>query len=278
MTLADVRTEHPLDLATTEEVRAVREVLADAGLLGDSVRYCFFRARGARRRPACSPTPTATPSTGASAPPLLDLPPARSSHDVVVSATARRDRLVARARPGHRAASRRSSTPEFMVVDEIVKADAGWVAAMAGAASTDLGAAPCPLSAGRLDYPGEAGRRMLRVLAFVQDHQKDHCWAHPIDGRRRLRRPHRPRVVERDRPRRAAGADGGGQLRRPALRRADRTHPQADRDHPARGAELHRRRRRVQLGRAGTLRVGFDPREGLVLHQIAYHDGGATAR
>ena len=32
---------HPLDLATTEEFRAVREVLTDAGLLGDSVRYCF---------------------------------------------------------------------------------------------------------------------------------------------------------------------------------------------------------------------------------------------
>ena len=63
---ADAAT-HPLDLATTEEFRAVREVLADAGLLGDTVRFVLRRARGAATRRPSSPTPTATPSTGASA-------------------------------------------------------------------------------------------------------------------------------------------------------------------------------------------------------------------
>jgi primary-amine oxidase len=38
---------------------------------------------------------------------------------------------------------------------------------------------PCPLSAGAFGIQGEEGRRMLRVLSFVQHHEKDHPWAHP---------------------------------------------------------------------------------------------------
>src|SRR6266508_4633779 len=72
---------------------------------------------------------------------------------------------------------------EFFAVDEIVKADPGWVAAMARRGLTDLDLIkPCPLSAGTYDIEGEPGHRLLRVLSFVQDHPKDHCWAHPVDG------------------------------------------------------------------------------------------------
>jgi primary-amine oxidase len=39
-----------------------------------------------------------------------------------------------------------------------------------------------PLSAGSFGIKGEEGRRMLRVLSFSQQHQKDHPWAHPVDG------------------------------------------------------------------------------------------------
>ena len=42
MTLADVRTEHPLAMTTAEEVERVRAALAEAGLLGDTVRFAFF--------------------------------------------------------------------------------------------------------------------------------------------------------------------------------------------------------------------------------------------
>ena len=44
---------------------------------------------------------------------------------------------------------------EFVAVDEIVKADAGWVAAMAKRGITDLDLLrPCPLSAGAFDLAG----------------------------------------------------------------------------------------------------------------------------
>jgi primary-amine oxidase len=71
---------------------------------------------------------------------------------------------------------------EFTAVDEIVKADKGWRAAIQrrGITNMDL-VCPCPLSAGSFDLPGEDGRRMLRVLSFLQHRREDHPWAHPID-------------------------------------------------------------------------------------------------
>jgi len=39
-----------------------------------------------------------------------------------------------------------------------------------------------PLSAGVFEYPEEKGRRILRGLAFYQDFPEDSAWAHPVDG------------------------------------------------------------------------------------------------
>ena len=68
---------------------AVREVLADAGLLGDSDRFVLRRARGARTRRPSSPTPTATRVDRRVRVLLLDVS-GRPRRDVVVSVTRRR--------------------------------------------------------------------------------------------------------------------------------------------------------------------------------------------
>ena len=116
-------------------------------------------------------------------------------------------------------------------------------AAMARRGITDLDLVrPCPLSAGHFDIPGEAGRRMLRVLSFLQHRAEDHCWAHPIDGIVAYVDLTERRVVELIDDSAAAGAGRGGQLRRSGLRRAAPHHAEADRDHPAGRAELHCRR------------------------------------
>src|SRR5258705_259475 len=43
-------------------------------------------------------------------------------------------------------------------------------------------AAAGPLTAGSFGFPGEDGRRLVRVLAFVQDDEHGYAWAHPVDG------------------------------------------------------------------------------------------------
>ena len=68
-------------------------------------------------------------------------------------------------------------------MDEIVKADPGWRAAMARRGLHDISQIrTCPITAGAFGPPDEDRRRMVRVLAFVQAREHDLAWAHPVDG------------------------------------------------------------------------------------------------
>ena len=72
---------------------------------------------------------------------------------------------------------------DFVNIDDVVKEDSRWVAALAKRGVTDLDTVrTVPLSAGVFGYADEVGRRMYRVLAFVQHYPLDSAWAHPIDG------------------------------------------------------------------------------------------------
>ena len=72
---------------------------------------------------------------------------------------------------------------DFARVDEITKADPDWRAAMARRGYTDLSTIrTCPITAGAFGPPEDDRRRMVRVLAFVQEGEHDLAWAHPVDG------------------------------------------------------------------------------------------------
>ncbi|WP_284990613.1 primary-amine oxidase [Arthrobacter sp. efr-133-TYG-120] len=71
---------------------------------------------------------------------------------------------------------------EFELVEILLSTDERWLDALA---ARDLDVAKvrvAPLSAGVFDYPEERGKRILRGLAFVQDFPEDSAWAHPVDG------------------------------------------------------------------------------------------------
>ena len=115
---------------------------------------------------------------------------------------------------------------------------------------------------------------MLRVLSFLAHRQEDHCWAHPIDGIVAYVDLIERRVDPAHRPRGPAGARGGGQLRRPRLRRPDprRTCEPIEITQPE-GPSFTVDAGGVVQWQGWKLRVGFDAREGLVLHQISIRDG-----
>ncbi|MFJ2756567.1 primary-amine oxidase [Nocardioides sp. NPDC087217] len=71
---------------------------------------------------------------------------------------------------------------EFTAIDAIVQASAEWASALEkrGYAVTDVVTAP--LSPGYYENPGEEGRRIIRVFPFGFADPTDHPWAHPIDG------------------------------------------------------------------------------------------------
>ena len=155
---------------------------------------------------------------------------------------------------------------EFMACEELVQADPGWQAAMRLRGVEDFSLAMIdPWAAGYTgpeDDPSE--RRIIRPLTWVRSEPGEHGYARPVEGL--------VVVVDLDAMEVVEVADHGvvalppkaGQLRpgadgrpgqRAALRGAARR-PQADRDHAARGRELHRhrpRRRVAEVARAGRL-------------------------
>ena len=130
------------------------------------------------------------------------------------------------------------------------------------------------------DDPSE--RRICRPLTWVRSEPGEHGYARPVEGLVARSTSTRMEVVDvadhgvvplRRSARQLRGAVDLRGRQRPVVRAVPRR-PQADRDHAARGPQLHGRRPRRAAGRSGTLRIGFTPREGLVLHQVGYDDRG----
>ena len=270
MTLADVRTEHPLAMTTAEEVERVRAALAEAGLLGDTVRFAFFlpeeppkaevlafgdgsdnRAVDRRFRVA-----------------LLDLASGRS-WDTVVSAT---NGEVVSSRELDPATEGQPPIidSEFMVVEEILNADPGWLAALEKRGIDPTLVRAAPLSAGVYDYPDEAGRRILRSFGFVQEHEKDHCWAHPIDGLVAyvdLTTGSVDRIIDAEAL--AVPSESSGNFDDPEVQG-----PPLDTLTPIENTQPEGRSFTIEGNRVRwakwDLRIGFNEREGLTLHQVSF--------
>ncbi|MCZ9346227.1 primary-amine oxidase, partial [Streptomyces sp. TRM76130] len=162
---------------------------------------------------------------------------------------------------------------EFALVEEILSQDERWIAALA---ARDLAVADvrvAPLSAGVYadEYPEESGRRILRGLAFVQEHDKDHAWAHPVDGlvgyvdviARTV-----DRVIDVGPV--PVPAESGN-FDDPAVTGPPRTTQRPIEITQPEGPSFTLEGNLLRWEN-WSLRIGFDAREGLVLHQIAFHD------
>jgi primary-amine oxidase len=262
--------EHPLARLSADEIRTARTVMVDAGLVGDTTRF---------------------PILGLDEPAKDDVlafaagdPVVRRVHAVLLDTATgevRRARVSLTDRKVEhveRVDTAVDGQPpimldEFIAVDEIVKADKGWREAMERRGITDLDlVCPCPLSAGSFDLPGEEGRRMLRVLSFLQHRREDHPWAHPIDGVVAyvdlISREVLELIDEQASaiPEEEANFDDPFYVgpERTTLKPLDITQP----DGPSFMVTDD-----VVQWESWSLRLGFDPREGLVLHQVSYRDG-----
>ena len=161
---------HPL--ASPDEITAVRSLLGSSGLLGPEKRIAYLG--------------------------LLD--PSRGQegqdrrfrvfiHDI--SGAAPVDAVVSLTRGEVFSVTELDTTvtgelpvleEEFELVEILLSTDERWLAALA---ARDLDVARvrvAPLSAGVFEYPEEKGKRILRGLAFVQNFPEDSAWAHPVDG------------------------------------------------------------------------------------------------
>jgi primary-amine oxidase len=256
---------HPLSPTSAAEIAQVKEVLTEAGLVSGSSRFVYVGLNESSKSDVQAFTPGAP----------VDRSFIVYLHDVekplprkvVVSVTRREIVSITELDPvvdGQLPVL----DEEFELIEQILSTDPDWLAALAKR-GLDLQAVRVgPLSAGVYEeYPKEKGRRLLRALSFRQDFPEDHAWAHPIDGlvayvdtqNRTVVAVHDYEVI--DIPAESGNLD---EPKRTTQKPIVITQP----DGPSFTIEDN-----LVTWEKWSLRVGFDMREGLTLHQIGFQDG-----
>ncbi|MEV0904239.1 primary-amine oxidase [Streptomyces hokutonensis] len=253
---------HPLDPLTPEEITSARELLAASGLVTEATRFAYLGLldppksapqQGDRRLRVLLLDTSGGPSCDAS----VSLSESRVvSHRLIDAATEGQLPVL---------------DAEFAIVEEVLAKDPRWLAALAARGLDVDSVRVAPLSAGVYDaeYPQERGRRILRGLAFVQEHEKDHAWAHPVDGlvayvdvlNRSV-----DQVIDVGPvpvPAESGNFDDPAVTGPPrtTLKPIEITQPQG----PSFTLDGN-----VLTWENWSLRIGFDAREGLILHQLAF--------
>ena len=164
---------------------------------------------------------------------------------------------------------------EFIRCEEIVKADAGWRAAVMrrGVTEDEIALVQVdPFSSGFFDLPFERGKRILRATSFLKTDAKDNAYAHPIEGvvavvdliaGKVVDLFDAPDAVPVPRREHRYDRDNLGPFR-PDLKPLNIVQPEGP-SFTVDGWGV--------TWQNWHFRVGFTPREGLVLHQLGYRDG-----
>lgn len=85
-----------------------------------------------------------------------------------------------RPRPGARP---RIAPDEFLLAENIVKSNPEFIAALARRGITDLSlVCSDPWSCGVFDHPDEVGRRLVQTITWVRNRPFDNQYAHPVEG------------------------------------------------------------------------------------------------
>ncbi|WP_157253280.1 primary-amine oxidase [Nonomuraea typhae] len=259
---------HPLAMITADEIRAARRILSTAGHLGEHVRFAYLGPEEPAKADLLVYSPGDLVDRRLRAL-LLDRATGRS-HDTIVSVTrgvVDSCELIDPVSAGQPPIL----VEEFEAVQRIVDADEAWGKALARRGLTPETVRACPLSAGHYDHPEESGRRIVRSFGFHQDHEHDHPWAHPVDGLVAyvdLIAGTVLRVIDEELtevPREPGNFDDPAYTgpHRTSLRPIEITQPEG----PSFTVEDG-----VVHWENWTLRIGFNVREGLTLHQIGFRD------
>jgi primary-amine oxidase len=161
-------------LTSVAEISLVRGILSAAGLLGVNIRVAYLGLldppRGREAAPVERRFRVFLHDVSGAAPRDVTVSATRNVvESVVVLDTAQTGELPV-------------LEEEFGAVEELLTHDERWLTALAARGLDVAKVRVAPLSAGVFEYPEEKGRRILRGLAFVQDFPEDSAWAHPVDG------------------------------------------------------------------------------------------------
>ncbi|RFU22474.1 primary-amine oxidase [Geodermatophilus marinus] len=180
MTLTEPTTTvtHPLARMTAAEIDTAREVVAAAGLVGERTKFVYVGLEEPHKADVLAWSP-GDPLERRLRVLLLDQTTGQG-RDLTVSVTGREVVRVA-AIDGVADGQVPILDAEFEAIEPILAVDERWVAAMAKRGLDVATVRAVPLSAGSY-FPEEFGHRVVRVLGFHQADEADLPWAHPVDG------------------------------------------------------------------------------------------------
>lgn len=180
---ADRAPRHPLDPLTAAEIASAREILVAAGLLGETVRVPMLLPDEPTKDELAAWTP-GTPFDRRVDVTLMDA--ATGAVSEVIVSVSRGDVAEVRELDPSQAPY---GQPQYLFEEydraaDIVKASPEWRAAMARRGLADrIDLAFCsPLAPGFVGRENEVGRRVIRSLTFLRDSEDDIPWAHPVEG------------------------------------------------------------------------------------------------
>ncbi|MDA3626684.1 primary-amine oxidase [Saccharopolyspora sp. WRP15-2] len=263
-------TMHPLEPLSAEEILRNRDVLQQAGLLRESTRFPLVQLEEPAKS-AVLEHREGDPVDRRARSVLIDVKTGGLTTAVVslTSGEVVSETAVDPVEHGQPPVM----LDEYELVEKIVRSDETWLRAIHDRGFDDVTKVRvCPLSAGWFGVAEESGRRMLRALSFAQNSPDELPWAHPIDGLVAYVDVIEQRVLEVVDDRKfPAPAESGDytdeQLTGPlrdTLRPIEITQPEG----PSFEVDGHEVR-----WENWRFRIGFDPREGLVLHQLSFRDG-----
>jgi primary-amine oxidase len=257
---------HPLDPLTAQEIARAGEILRSKRALGPQVRVISIALHEPPREVVLDHR-AGNPVERAAFAILLDRAEGQT-YEAVVSLS--RDRVESWTHvPGVQPPI---VFDEFVECEAAVRADPRWQEAMRRRGVTDFSLAMVdPWSAGHFALPGEDGRRLSRALTWVRRGPSDNGYARPVANL--------VTVVDLNAMTVLRVEDGGVMPlppedanytpevagTRPDLKPIEIRQPEGPSFELA-GHELRWQK--------WTMRLGFTPREGLVLHTVAYRDGG----
>jgi primary-amine oxidase len=259
-------TVHPLDPLSAAEVERAWEIVRTERALGPRVRAIFIMLHEPDKKVVLAHRP-GDPVERAAFVVLIDSEPGKT-YEAVVSLSAGRVRSwehVSGAQPA-------IVLDEFVDCEAAVRADSRWQEAMRRRGVTDFSLAMVDCwSAGNFGFPEDAGRRLVRALTWVRRHAQDNGYARPVANLLTVVDLNAMAVVavedggvvplppeDANYSPEAAGTRGG--LKPVEIRQPEGPSFELD------GHELRWQRWRM--------RIGFTPREGLVLHTVGYEDQG----
>jgi primary-amine oxidase len=266
---AKVRTRHPLDPLEPEEIRAAVEVVKSDSRVTEAFRFVLVTLHEPAKEAVVAFDSSATPAREAFA--LMLDNASGAAFELVVSLD---DRTVRTWTPID-GAQPSIMLDEFLECEEAIKRSPEFLAALKkrGVEDVDLVMVD-PWSAGNYgsELEEDRGRRLSRALCWVRSEPRDNGYARPIEGvvavidlnRMEVLRIEDYGVV--DLPPESSNWTGA-YIRdvRKDLKPIDIAQPDGP-SFTVNGYEVQWQK--------WSFRIGFTPREGLVLHTIAYDDDG----